>query len=277
MAILKNANFRRLGIPCCEQTPKYTMIRTVIIDDERQSHLALTHQLSSAYKDVEILAHGYNVAEGMDLINTYTPDLVFLDVEMPDGTGFELLQKIGRPAFYVVFITAFNKHAESAIRFGALDFLTKPIDGSLLAEAIQRVRDRLHERITSEQLQITLEAFKSAQQKKLPSRICVPDGDGFEVIALENIIHLIADKNMTEFHILNRTKRLISVTNIGTFEGQLEPYPIFWRTHRSHIVNKLMVDKYVKADGGYLIMKDGCRIPVSKDNKGDLQNLFSEI
>ena len=153
------------------QTPK--SMRAIIVDDEKQSHDALTHLLQPLKSDVEILAHGYSVKEGLDLTAVHKPDLVFLDVEMPDGTGFDLLEILGKPAFYVVFITAYNKYAEAAFRFGALDFLTKPIQSDLFAETMERAMQRFQEKFTIEQLQIALETFYSAKEKKLPERIAI--------------------------------------------------------------------------------------------------------
>lgn len=245
-------------------------MRTIIIDDDKSSHDALILRLSPAHPDVKVLGSAFSVLEGLELVRQLQPELVFLDVELPDGTGFDLLEKIGKPAFYVVFITAYNKYAEMAFRFGALDFLTKPLDSTHLSETLGRVRERYQEKYTIEQLQAALDAFDRGIEKKPPNRICIPTNAGYSLVPLDNIIHLVAGRNYTDFHILNRSKPLVSAYNIGTHEKDFEHHPAFMRVHRSHIANLLLADEYVKKDGGYLLMRDGYQVPVSEKCKDEL-------
>ncbi len=241
-------------------------MKAIIIDDEKQSHDALTHLLQPLKSDVDILAHGYSVKDGVDLTAAHKPDLVFLDVEMPDGTGFDLLEKLGKPAFYVVFITAYNKYAETAFRFGALDFLTKPIQSDLFAETMERAMQRFQEKFTIEQLQIALETFYSAKEKKLPERIAI------------QILHLIAEMNYTDFFYLSlgKTRKLTASLPLKTYELHFEPYESFMKVHRSHIVNLMMVDQYLKGDQ-CLVMRDGSRVPVAKPYKDELEQRLREL
>jgi len=243
-------------------------MRTIIVDDEKQTHEAIARLLQPANTDVEIVGNGYSVAEGLDLAHRHQPELVFLDVEMPDGTGFDLLEKIGKPAFHVVFITAYNKYAETAFRFGALDFLTKPLDPELLSAALDRVRKRQSEQYTLEQLQIALETFHKAKEKKLPKRIAISSSKGLEMMTVDDILYLEADLNYTDFHYLHLGKKnkITASLNLKVYEQHFEPYPEFMKVHRSHIVNLMLVDRYLKGDNA-LVMRDGGMVPVARGYK----------
>lgn len=243
-------------------------MRAIIVDDEKQSHEALIRLLEPAGPDVEIVGQGYSVAEGLALTARHRPELVFLDVEMPDGTGFDLLEKIGHPAFHVVFITAYNRYAETAFRFGALDFLTKPLDVALLGQALERVRRRESERYTLEQLQIALETFQQGREKKLPRRIAISTSRGLDMITVSDILYLSAEHNYTDFHYLlaDKKQRLTASLHLKTYEEHFEPYPEFMKVHRSYIVNLMQVDRYAKSDSA-LVLRDGALVPVARLNR----------
>jgi two-component system LytT family response regulator len=248
-------------------------ITTLIVDDEQHCHTAL-QKLLEPYAQVKVVAHGFSVGEGLRLIDEHNPDLVFLDVEMPDGTGFDLLKRIGKPRFYVVFITGYNTHAEAAFLFGALDFMTKPVVSERLAETLDRVFTRVEEKYSMEQLRATLDSYQSlTNHQHLPTRICVPTAEGFEVIVVENIVHLDADRNLTDFHVLDRSKKLLVCKHLKDYETHFTAHDgfkrIMMRVHRSHIVNLKMVDKYIKGESR-LVMRDGCKIPVSDSNRDGL-------
>jgi len=249
-------------------------MKLAIIDDEEQSHKVLKHFLKQEHPSLEVVASGYNITEGFELLEHHQPDLVFLDVEMPDGTGFDLLQKIGKPRFMLIFITAHSKYAVSAFHFGALDFLQKPITSQPLADAIMRVQEKRKEGLAIEQLKAAHEAFKS--QQKLPSRMTVSCLEGIYYIPVQDIIRLEASGNSTEIFYLGAKKRLISSVNIGTYKEQFAPYKEFFHTHRTHIVNLLMVESYIKGEN-HLILKDGSQVPVSRENRADLLQRLKEI
>lgn len=240
-------------------------MKTLIIDDEKQSHEAMARLIGPFHPDVEIVGNGYSVAEGIALAQQKRPDLVFLDVEMPDGTGFDLLEKMGQPAFYVVFVTAYNKYAETAFRFGALDFLTKPLDSTLLGQALERARKRQTEQYTLEQLHIALETFHQAQARQLPKRIAISNTKGIELISVADILYLHADLNYTDFHFLQggKKQKVTASLHLKMYENHFEPYPEFMKVHRSHLVNLMMVDRFLKGDQ-VLEMRDGAHIPVSR-------------
>ncbi|HLP93394.1 MAG TPA: LytTR family DNA-binding domain-containing protein [Saprospiraceae bacterium] len=243
----------------------------LIIDDEKQSHEALL-RLTAGEHDVQVLGQGYSVGEGLSLVQTLQPELVFLDVEMPDGTGFDLLEKLGKPSFQVVFITAYNKYAEAAFRFGALDFLTKPVQRELLQESLERMRNKQAERYTLEQLYIALETFHQAHQRKLPLRIAIPTSRGLEMIPVSDILYLEADWNYTYFHFMRGgvKLKLHASQSLKNYESALESYPDFLKVHRSYVVNLLQVDRFNRSDSA-LELSDGSVVPVARGSREELE------
>lgn len=239
-------------------------MRTIIIDDEKDSHITLSHLLQNCESSIQLVGSAYNVAEGIRLINDVQPELVFLDVEMPDGTGFDLLQQFSAPSFIVIFITAHNRYAVSAIRAGAIDFLEKPIDDiDELEAAIGRARNAKVEKISREQLDTLFSALREFENKKLPTRTAISTLEGVHYRHIMDIIRLEAKQNYTEFSWKN-DKKLLASLNLKKFEEQYEVYDYIMRAHRSHIVNLHHVETFVKSDGGYLEMVDGSKVPVSR-------------
>lgn len=206
------------------------------------------------------------------MVQAYHPELVFLDVEMADGTGFDLLKQLGTPSFQVVFITAHNKYAEAAFRFGALDFLTKPVQRELLQEALERMRQRKAERYTLEQLHIALETFHQGHQRKLPQRIAVPTSKGLEMIPVSDILYLEADWNYTYFHFMRGgvKQKLHASQNLKYYESALEHYSDFLKVHRSYIINLLQVDRFIRSDST-LELRDGSEVPVARGSKEEVE------
>ncbi len=251
-------------------------MNAIIVDDEKNCHDVLLALLTSYYPDIRVLQSCFNVAEGVASIQAARPDLVFLDVEMPDGTGFDLLHRVGEVDFLIIFITGYHNHAISAIRAGALDYLLKPVTADLLGDAVDRVRKRIAEKHLGEQIKHAIDSFRELQQKKLPSRLIVSTLEGVHYIPIADLIRLEARANFTELFYAGAKKRLLASVNIGAYEEQFEPYANFMRAHRAHIVNLLMVDTYVKGDA-YLMMKDGSKVDVSKENRDLLLKKLREI
>jgi len=247
-------------------------MKVIIIDDEAQSHLALEVLLKQKHPSLKILGNGYNMEEGYALIQKYSPDLVFLDIEMPDGTGFDLLQKFAALAFQVIFVTAHNQYARRAIKFGALDYLLKPIASEELTEAIDRAAKKIKEKISTDQLQLMMETFQLLQQKKLPTRLAISTSEGIIYKQVKDIIRLEAKANYTEFTFVDTPKKLLASVNLGEYEEQFAPYEEFMRVHRSHLVNLRFVERFVKVEGNYLKMVNGNNIIISKIYKNKIQN-----
>lgn len=252
-------------------------MNVIIIDDEPQSHQVLSELLTKKHPDVQLLASAYSVQEGFEKVTQLKPELVFLDIELPDGHGFDLLKRIPEPDFLVIFITAHNHYAITAIRFGVLDFLLKPIDPKELSTALNRARQKIMKTATQQQLQILWETMSQLAQRKLPTRMSISTSVGIVFKEIKDIIRLEAQQNYTEFTIGNNPKKLLASTNIGDYEEQFELYDHFTRTHRSHLVNLSYVDTFVKSDGGYLVMKNKDQVPVSRKYKDELLDRLSSI
>ena len=246
-------------------------MRAIMIDDEAHCHDELKDLLKEQHPDVAILAQGDSVKQGITLINAHHPDLVFLDVEMGDGTGFDLLEQIGRTDFNLIFVTAHNEYAQMAIRAGAIDYLLKPIKEANLREAIQRAKVKMEEKLSQEQkekdlrdqIQVLLDTFKDLKiYKRLPTRMTINNLEGIHYIEVKHIVRLEAHQNYTEFTLRDGTK-LLSSLNIGEYVDHFEPYPGFERTHRSHVVNLRYVKKFIRGES-VVVMEDGSTISVSR-------------
>ncbi len=244
-------------------------MRTLIIDDEPQSHQTLTQYFARNHPGVELLASAYNITEGYRIIQEHQPELVFLDVEMPDGTGFDLLEKFPSPDFSVIFITAHAKYAVTAFRCAALDFLEKPIDEKNLASALERAKKELGQKIDPEQLKLIQGLLLNVDSAKLPTRVDISTLEGIHFLEVNSITRLEAQQNYTQFYLDDKRKVLASL-NLKNYTDKFAPYPAIRQSHRSHIVNLNFVDRFVKSDGGYLVMKDGATVPVSRRYKDDL-------
>ena len=233
-------------------------MNTIIIDDEINSHKVLKDLLSTNHPEIKIIGSGFKVKEGLGLIASYSPDLVFLDIEMPDGTGFELLSNIPKPNFQVIFITAYNKYAISAIRSGAIDFLLKPIVSADLEVSILRAKERRNEKLALEQLKILQETQHSllhTETKSPPARIAIYNLGEITYIDVKDIIHLRAEKGCTEFYLSSDPNKVVSSLNIGVYVELFEPFDEFLQIHRSFIINLLKVKKFKRADRKVILEK----------------------
>lgn len=247
------------------------MLRAIVIDDMeniRQKNIALIQQYCS---NVTVIAEADSVATGIAAIKKYLPDLVFLDVEMADGTGFELLQKLDSINFKIIFVTAYEEFAVKAFRFSAIDFLLKPIDPADLVQAVRKAEETL----SMEMLELQLNTlFSNIERPRNLQKIILKTAEKVYSIQVQDIIRCEADKNYTTFYLVNGQKLLLSTT-LKEYETILLPMG-FFRTHQSHLINMLYFDHYVKADGGSVVLKDKTTIPLSVRKKEEfLSSLHS--
>jgi two-component system, LytTR family, response regulator len=246
----------------------------IIIDDEIPSHIGLKAMLSNSSKSVEVLGSAYSVREGISLIDKLKPDIIFLDINLPDGLGFEILQKVQYTQFCIIFTTAHEHHALTAIKFGALDFLLKPFSSDELEEALEKVEIRINEKlknISSSELEILMDAIQKLPHKELPQRISISTINGRIYIKTDNIIRFEADSNCTILHLKDEKKKsIVSYNTFGKYVEMLAPFKSFMKVHRSHLVNLLMVEKFIRGEGGYLIMSDASEVSVSSNYRDEL-------
>ncbi len=238
------------------------MLTAIIIDDETYCCDTLTMLLTRYCPDIHILAVCNSGDAALKEIQVRKPQLVFMDIEMPHMNGFELLEKIGDINFELIFTTSYDQYAIKAIRFSALDYLLKPIDREELVTAVDKALQRQH-RPLPEQLEILL--HKLHQPSSSISKVAFPTMDGLLMISVDSIISCESDSNYTIILQKNKQKTIASRT-LKEVEEMLEDYP-FLRVHNSHVVNLNEVNKYIKGEGGYLIMSDGSKIDVSRSRK----------
>lgn len=240
-------------------------MKTIIIDDNLSAQELLEGLLQQYCPELILLGKAINIQEGKQLIAETSPDLVFLDVEMPNGTGFDLLQQLKEVDFKIIFTTAYEKYAIKAIKFSALDFLLKPIDSLELLEAVSRARESMQKE--GFQLKVTTLLQNLEQQADVDRKIMLRDKYGMQITAVKDIIRLEAEKNYTKFFIKNQATVLVSKP-IKDYEDML-PKDYFFRCHKSHLVNLNYLLRYDKRDADVLMLADGSQVPLAR-RKTDL-------
>lgn len=237
------------------------MLKAVIIDDEQQCRVVLKQLLDEFCDDVEVLAEASGIDDGISLIEEYQPDLVFLDIEMPGGTGFDLLAQIEEKDFDTIFTTAHNKYAIKAIKFSALDYLLKPIDIPELQEAVKKVRDKQD----SKNADARYEVLKDNLFTEKFNKIVVSSLNGYQFIKTDEIVRCEADGSYTSIHLMNGTKILAS-KKIKHFEELLTDFH-FYRVHNSHLVNLNQIVTFQKGKTSYITMSNDAEVPLSAAKK----------
>ncbi len=238
------------------------MIKAVLIEDNPSIQRLVTNMLQE-HQDVVLIGVASDVDEGVTLLESKETDIVFLDIEMPDGDGFDVLRKLSIIDFQVVFITAHEKYALKAIKFSALDFLLKPIKSSELLVSIRKARVEIDRKQMQQQIQTLMDNLKS--NKEQPLKIVVKDKYGLQVIAIEDIIRLEGDGNYTTFFINNKAPVFTS-KGLKEYENLLEQ-PLFFKSHQSHMVNLAFLDRYDRKEGDQLFLSDGSKIPLATRRK----------
>lgn len=246
------------------------MIRAVLIDDEKHCLETLGMLLARYCKDVEVVEECRSGKKGVEAINKHKPDLVFLDVEMPMMNGFEVLEQFTDIPFSVIFTTSYDQYAIKAFRYSALDYLLKPIDPEELSVSVQKVISK-RSLPFAEQFDILLKQIK--QKGAGFEKIAVPTIEGFELVRADQVIRCEADDNYTRLY-LKDNKKIIACRMLKEMEELMQEFGYFVRVHNSHMVNMNEVVKYVRGDGGYLLMSDGSSVSISKSRRESLIKWF---
>jgi two-component system, LytTR family, response regulator len=238
------------------------MIKAVTIDDEMHCRKTLSILLKEYCPDVQVVEQCDDGETGIEAIKRLKPDLVFLDIEMPHMNGFEMLNKFSEIDFAVIFTTGYDQYAIKAFRFSALDYLLKPIDHEELKKAVQKVNQHLQHPLP-QQLEILLQKIHS--QTTPINKVALPTLEGLQMIPVDSIISCSSDMNYTVILLKNKQKIIVSKI-LKEIEEMLGEYA-FLRVHHSYIANLNEINKYVKGEGGYLVMSDGSSVDVSRSRK----------
>ena len=234
-------------------------LKTLIVDDESDAVNFIRSIIREYCPKLEVIGTAHSVMDGVKFILEQEPELVFLDVEMPHGGGFDLLAHFPEKSFDVVFITAFNQYALRAIKFSAVDYILKPINISEFIGAVDKVIDkRSHAGNQNENYQELLGNLRSA----MPTKLAIPTAEGMEYLNTKEIIRIEADRSYCWFHLNDGKKHLVS-RNLKEYQDLLSDRH-FFRPHNSHLINLEFVKKYVRQEGGYIEMTDGTQIPISR-------------
>lgn len=231
------------------------MITAVIIDDEDNGRLVLREKLKMFCPEVVVVAEAENGRMGLDIIRQHLPGLIFLDVEMPGMSGFELLNQLKERTGHVVFTTAYNQYAIKAIKHAAFDYLLKPIDVEELKNTVRKATET----------EIQEERKNIVHQNKSFTRLAVATTEGLQFITINTIIHLEADSNYTTFYLKDGSK-FVSSKSLIEYESILEEHN-FFRCHHSHLINLNYVNKFLKNDGGQILLSNGTLVDLSRRKK----------
>jgi len=248
------------------------MLRAVIIDDEKASRDTLIGMLHRYCKNVEIVGQAKGYQSGLDEITKCKPDVIFLDIQMPDGSGFKLLEDLKEINFEIIFTTAYDQYAIKAIKYSALDYLLKPIVPDDLINSVDKAIQKKNSGRINKNIRIFLE---NITQKTEPKKIVLHTNERMHVIELDDIIRCESDGYYTWFHCKDAKPLLISTT-LKENEELLNDKN-FIRPHKSHLINTKYIKSFLKEDGGYVLMNDGSKIPVARRKRDYIIDLLNHL
>jgi len=241
------------------------MFKAVIIDDENFSRELLSNLLLKYCKSIQLIGEADSVKSGFELLSEVNPDVVFLDIQMQDGTGFDLLEKIIDVHFKIIFVTSHDQYAIRAFKYNVMDFLLKPIHPDRLISAVNKL-----------QKDFTLDLKNKIEvlinNKNSIEKIALPASDGIRLVKINEIVRCVSDSNYTTFNLSNGEKVLVSKT-LKEYEDILSQMR-FYRIHKSHLINLNFVEKYIQGEGGYVIMEDGSEVEVSRRRKEEFLTIL---
>ncbi len=244
-------------------------LKAIVVDDEQHSRETLKAMLDEFCPDIEVLQALSSIEEALVVIPKLDPDVVFLDIELQTGTGFDLLERLKTINFEVIFTTAFEQFAIRAVKFSSLDYLLKPIDLEELLMAVEKAKKIKDKDVYNRQLETLIQNLK--QQQSDLKKICLSTSEGYEFINVEDIIYCKAEGSYTHFQLKNKTRHLVS-KHLKEYENLLSEYA-FLRVHNTYLINLKEVKKYIKSDGGYILMNNDEAVAVSRTKK----ELFFEM
>ncbi|KRD07231.1 two-component system response regulator [Flavobacterium sp. Root901] len=253
------------------------MITAVLIEDDKHLRTGLKALLERYTNDILIIGEAESVKTGIAVIEKLRPQVIFLDIHLTDGTGFDILERLnkvnGKLNAHIVFITAHEQYAVKAFKFSALDFILKPVDPEELQDTMAKIKEAVGKNNSFENIDLLLENIR----KKVDNfkRIALSTSDGIHLFEVSDIIRCEAKINYTQFFIKNHKPILISKT-LKEYEELLSEHG-FERIHQSHLINLSYLKSYIKTDGGYVIMADNSNIPIAQSKKEKLQELINAL
>jgi len=249
------------------------MLRAIVIDDIETIRINNVAIIKSSCSNISIIGQADSVESGIKIIQQLSPDIVFLDVEMPDGSGFDLLQRLKPINFKVIFITGYEDFAIRAFRFSAIDYLLKPLQPNDLIEAVQKAQESLNNEVVEMKLN---NLFANLERPKNLQKLVLKTADRIYSVNIQDVVNCESDKNYTTFNFINAPKLVVS-TNLKEYETLLSPYN-FFRTHKSHLINMAYFDHFIKADGGNkIVMKNKLTVPLSVRKKEEFLILLENL
>lgn len=246
------------------------MLRTIIIDDEAHMRQSLEKLVKDHCPNIKLIAKADGVETGHDAIKKHQPDLVFLDIKMNDGTGFDLLKRLEPIDFKVIFITAYDEYAIRAIKFSALDYLLKPVGPGELKEAVERAK-----KVVLKELNTQLSILEDDLQSEGRKKIILKTFDSIHLVKVSEIIYCKSDNNYTEFYLLDQNKIVVSQT-LKEYEEILSDFG-FFRVHQSYLINLIHILRFDKAEGGSIVLTNNHKAPVASRKKDQLLELLNRI
>lgn len=248
------------------------MIKAIIIDDEERARILLKGMIKEFVEELEVLAECPDLPTGIKAIKKFTPDIVFLDIEMPGHSGLELLDFFNENEvnFDIIFVTAYNQYAIKAFKLSAIDYLLKPVEIDELQESIKRYKNK------QKKQQIDYQVLKENFNSPMNEKIAIPVGNAIKFIELKNIIYLKADSSYSELYFEDGTKLVVSRT-LKNFEEVLTGENGFLRCHKSYLVSINSIVEYVKSDGGYVVLKNGANLTISPEKTSELLDMLKMV
>jgi two-component system LytT family response regulator len=247
-------------------------VKAIIIDDEKNAIEVLKYQIEKYCPNIQLVAIACGGKEGIAAIKEFNPELVFLDVEMPSINGFDVLEETAPYNYKVIFTTAYDKFAIKAFKYSAVGYLLKPIDIEELISTVSKVLEEGFYNLDNKVSQLLHHLDRSKQEKSI---FALPSKHGFDMVEVESIIRCESDNNYTIVHLSDGRKSVLSKT-LKEVEENIDN-KTFFRIHASHLVNIKYIDKIFKTDGGYITMKDGYTINISRSKRDDFFEFIKKI
>jgi two-component system, LytTR family, response regulator len=246
-------------------------IKTILVDDEANNLQYLQSLLNDNCASLQVMEMANSAADGLLMIQELHPQLVFMDVDMPGMTGFEVLKKLEPLSFEVIFVTAYNQYAMEAFEYNAVAYITKPIVTEKLVAAVEKAIIKIEEKKYTEHIFSLLE---NVQQKNEHDKIALPTLQGLQFVKLSQICYVESSGNYSNFFLADNTKIMVS-RQLGEYE-KLLPTDNFVRIHDKHIINLTCIKEYIKGSGGEVILENGARLTVAARRKDELLSRFEK-